>query len=482
MAWLDETATKDPSVTALVLPLLEYDIAVFEEGGPLGYQEHQERVPMHGVRLDRQGYFGTGLVPRVARVLTQHGYRVKIVDHRDYGTRRFAVDEKYMRLLHGEDRRLANAVRREPVGQIEVKDFRDLIQTMRLIIELYPHARVLIPVASKDMTRKIRVKVDTAATDFPVRIIGQTWPEQPWRCAVCTFQSIATCRTEDWDIVLLPEAVRSMSDTGGKALAQFHGPYDRKVWRVYSFIQPGVRLGRRGRMRLEAITGELIYQRSPEQAKVQVLWLPTPGCAPIPRDATALVFKRKAYWHNDRRNDYIAGVARAFARMDVQKLRKYGVPFADEEPVLRHAPGTRIAILVASTEQAREMAKRLPDWKVLNAATDGQKTESETEGEVPAGSIVTEMWAAENGMDADVIIRAGGSSGQLCLKGLPPLLQPEERRNVIMVDFKDEFDDRGARDAKQRTREYETLGWEAEMMSESGGGGTQSGAPKCDSY
>ena len=80
------------------------------------------------------------------------------------------------------------------------------------------------------------------------------------------------------------------------------------------------------------------------------------------------------------------------------------------------------------------------------------------------------MWAAENGMDADVIIRAGGSSGKLCLKGLPPLLEPKERRNVIMVDFQDEFDDRGARDAKQRTREYETLGWEAEMMSKSGGG------------
>ena len=241
-------------------------------------------------------------------------------------------------------------------------------------------------------------------------------------------------------------------------MSRFHGPWDRKVWRVYGFIEAGVRLGRREQIRLEGICGEVIYRRAPEHARVRVLWLASPKCVRISEDTTALVFKKKAYWHNARRNDFVAGVARAFVRQDHQKLRRYGVRFDGDEPILRHAPHPKLVVLAASTEQARELAKRLPDWEVLTASPN--KSENRNAGGARPGKIITEMCAAEEGLDADVLIRAGGSSGKVCLKGLPPDLEQEERRELIVMDFEDQFDLRAARDAGRRSREYELLGWE----------------------
>ncbi|MDY0170061.1 MAG: hypothetical protein RBS80_26190, partial [Thermoguttaceae bacterium] len=177
-------------------------------------------------------------------------------------------------------------------------------------------------------------------------------------------------------------------------------------------------------------------------------------------DLTALAFKRWAYWRNDRRNDFIAGVARAFMQQNHEKLRKYGVPFEGDKPVLRYLPNTRVELVVANTEQAQELRKRLPEWEVLSDVPDKSKQDDRPEGAECGGTIITEARAAKSGLDADVLIRAGGSSGRLCFKGLPPRLEGEERRDVLLIDFSDDFDERAARDAKSRAREYEVLGWE----------------------
>ena len=145
----------------------------------------------------------------------------------------------------------------------------------------------------------------------------------------------------------------------------------------------------------------------PEHAGVRVLWLPTPECPAIDKDATALEFKRRAYWHNDRRNDYIAAVARAFDSMDAGKLRKYGVPFRDGQPAMRNAPKSIIMVLAASTEQGRELLKRLPGWKLFTAV----RRQRQQGGRSRPAAIVTETRAAKSTIDADVLIRAGGSAG-----------------------------------------------------------------------
>ena len=135
-------------------------------------------------------------------------------------------------------------------------------------------------------------------------------------------------------------------------MAGLHGHTNKPTHRVYSFVQPGMCLGRRGRLRLEILSGPSFTVSAPELG-VRVLWLPTPDSALIDREATALAFKRKAYWRNTNRNDFIAAVARTFAKQDLGKLGEYGVPFQGYEAVLRNAPLTNVAVLVASTEQAR---------------------------------------------------------------------------------------------------------------------------------
>jgi len=266
-----------------------------------------------------------------------------------------------------------------------------------------------------------------------------------------------------WDVILLADPSGAVGDWNARAMAGVNDDSDEGSLRLYSFVQPGIRLGRRGRIRLESMSGQVIYQLGAEHVGVRVLWLPTPDSPRIDKEATALVFKRKAFWHNGKRNDYVAAVARAFTQHDVERLVEYGVPFRGGKPVLRHAPDTKIAVLVAGTEQAREMAKRLPGWKVVDAASgkaSGKADSKEAGTPEVQGTIITETAAGKHGLDADVVIRTGGSSGNLCFKHFPPALD-EDKRDAVLVDFTDTFDRRAVQDAKRRHREYELLGWES---------------------
>ena len=139
--------------------------------------------------------------------------------------------------------------------------------------------------------------------------------------------------------MLLPDLRSTANERGSEAMACLHGDMGSKNPSRLRLPPTGARLGRRDRIRLEAMSGEVIYHLAPQRAGVQVLWLPTPSCKAINKDATALTFKRWAYWRNSRRCDYIAAVARAFANGDLEKLASYGVPFRGEKPLVR-IPGT----------------------------------------------------------------------------------------------------------------------------------------------
>ena len=444
----------------LLAPHLEYRVTRFEEGGKLGYHEHEEPLALWGFDIhDRMGV-PTGLVPRAVRVLAENGYEVASKDHRRFG-KRFAVDHQFLKGLGDEDRRLVDLVCENPLGQIEVARFYDLIAAMRLIIYTYPQAHVLIPVATKTLARKIRQKLNEAVMDFDVRLLGRSWPMPTPRCLVCTYHPVSAINTREWDIILLPDPASVISDRGCVGMAHFHGPAEHENHRIYGFFTPEMRLGHIGRLRLEAMSGPVIYRRSPPRTRVRVLWLPSPRCPAIEQTVQALEFKRVAYWHNDRRNDYVAAVARAFAGMDIPKLRKYGVPFVGDEPALGHASEPVVMVLVASTEQGRELLSRLPGWKLFDAVPEHGGLDTDLAGDEPRTRwIVTETRASQNMIDADVIIRAGGSLGTRCLQGLA---QQDDRdaEDTILIDFADEFSPWAAEDAWRRHREYDLLGFEA---------------------
>ena len=76
---------------------------------------------------------------------------------------------------------------------------------------------------------------------------------------ICHYGVMPSCRTEDWDIILLPDPQGTVGNLGSHALGRLHGR-GHEVHRVYAFVQPGMRLGRRGRIRLEALAGPVIYR------------------------------------------------------------------------------------------------------------------------------------------------------------------------------------------------------------------------------
>lgn len=459
----------DPPVP-LLAQHLESTVRRFEQSGPFGHEERLETEAIWGPDHRGRMAMPAGFLSRIALILSEHGYDFELRDHRRF-TKRFKIDKSFLRSARGADRRLLRAVRREPLGQIEIRDFNDTIETMRSIIYLYPKAHVLIPVATKSLARKIRSKLNNAALGFEVEMVGRTWPRKPSRCMVCTLARLNSCRQDQFQIVLLPEPKQATGNVGALLGRFFVGFSDKDSHRVYGFVLPGTHLGRRERLRLEAMTGPVIYRLERQHAAVRVLWLQTPDCRKIAKDATAIEFKRTAYWRNDRRNDFVAGVARAFARHDAAKLRKYGVLVDGDATKWQYTQQTKIAVLAASTEQARELGKRLPGWPILDATpankTDKADKVESVDGDMqaPAGTIITEMRSGKEGLDADMVIRAGGSSGSMCLKRFPPALRAGKNGDVVVVDFTDEFDPRAAEDGRRRRRDYEHMDW-AEEVSE----------------
>ena len=78
-------------------------------------------------------------------------------------------------------------------------------------------------------------------------------------------------------------------------------------------------------------------------------------------------------------------------------------------------------MLVASTEQARELATRLAGWEVMDAAPSKTKGNNDVAGEDTAafGTIITETKAGKDGLYADVLIREAEISAVLRFKDSP---------------------------------------------------------------
>lgn len=227
------------------LPLLEkyltYSRIGFEEGGPLGYQERAE-----------------------------HGYQVELVDHRKFGAG-FAVDKEFLKLRSDEECSLLAAVRREPLGQIEVSGRRDVIAKTDLILGMYPDAHALLPVGTRSQARRTLQACRRDFEDIPMRFLGGELPEKPARCAVCTSNAIYTRPVTEYEIVLLLDPSGAVGERNCRPMGTLLGPWDVEIHRVYTFIPPGIRLGRCGRLRLEAMSGPVVHRLEPQHAAVGLL-------------------------------------------------------------------------------------------------------------------------------------------------------------------------------------------------------------------
>lgn len=149
-----------------------------------------------------------------------------------------------------------------------------------------------------------------------------------------------------------------------------------------------------------AIAGQIISRIESDTLDVGVLWLSTPSC-PRVGEISPREWKRAAYWKNDRRNEYIAAVASAFASMNTLKLRKYGVsvPFT---PVIIDKPRKPlVVVLVENVEHGEEIVQRLPGWQLLHAQSHEPRPRVRKDA---AAYVVTVSFASKYGLAADALI------------------------------------------------------------------------------
>ena len=95
----------------------------------------------------------TGLMPSVVRQLRQIGVVNK--DRRCYGERLTGHADVFADAL-GDKKMILRAVRKHPMGQIEVHDLEDAARGIAMILEYYPTAKALLPVSSHDLAENSR--------------------------------------------------------------------------------------------------------------------------------------------------------------------------------------------------------------------------------------------------------------------------------------------------------------------------------------
>jgi hypothetical protein len=442
---------------SLVHSLLEYDATVFENAGTQGYRSRVDRLRFWELDFRERLQVPTGVVPLIADRLVRAGLSVHTTDHRTYGAA-FAPCVALERQVDQDDRPILAAIQREPMGQIEVHRFGDTIRWMALICQLYPAARVLMPVATKNFAGDVRWKLERSLGG---RVYFQHRGRLPrnLRCMVTTFGTMNSLDPRDWDILLLPDPLGALGIASARAMSRFayhHG-------RVYAFVPPSSKLSPRDRLWLHVMAGPNIYRDAPECVGVHVLWLRTPSCPHI-GNLPALEFKRQAYWRNTRRNDYITAVSRAFAAQDRAKLAKYGAPYPYTPIAIDRPRDPLVVLLVESTEHGRELLRRLPGWMMVDAVP--QKSKQPSPAEDAAGNIMTLTAADKYGLRADVLICASGSPGGRNIKRFPATKWNDDDPDALVVDFIDEFDNRAHDSARRRAREALRRGWTSTWLPE----------------
>jgi hypothetical protein len=438
--------------------LMQYQSREFTPAGPLGYIETIESYSLeYGDHKDRL-MVPTPTMLQIIERLKSTGHEIRCRGLRQTN-RRLDINTQILKQTGDEERCISQAVQPSVRGQIEVRGFNELISRMTLIINLYPKANVLIMVPTRTMARNVCWKLrQQLGNQVQLRSPNRTAVVQ--RCLVTTFGPLNSWmehhgdevlgeEDRNWDIILLPDPLRSLGTLPLRVMERF-GCFNG---RVFSCVSPRIELSQRERILLTAISGPVIYKIPSEQVGTQITWLRSPS-AKTKSNLTGLAWKREMYWYNSRRNQFIAAVGNAFARGDMSRLRKYGVPEKENMPLVRGDTTPRVAMLVESSEHGREMAKLLEGWQLIALHDKPDKPKPPN-----SGDIVTVACAARRGLNPDVIVVASGSPAQLNLERHWPRSSEFDDRDVLIVDFEDGFDDVTREAAILRQRFALRRGW-----------------------
>ncbi|MBI1248164.1 hypothetical protein GC197_10035 [bacterium] len=414
-------------------------------------KDFRERYKLHDRNLDGRLVIPTGLVSKLTERLALQGIAVEIDDRREYPKQQvmpLAVPQSCDPI----DSLRLHAIRGNPLGQIEVEDSSETYDWIALILRVFPKAKVLIAVPTKRKAWRLQQELQGRVPKASIQIKKTGWPAKPPHCLIANSAFLASCPNEKFDIVLLPTTSVVSHSTW---LSGMHG-FIKAPYRLYGFVERGTTFSKYEEIVWESVSGPVIHQRRAPAA--EVLWLPAPHWNVTDHDRRTQEWKHAVYCKNDRRNEFIAGVGNAFARQDIKKLRKLGVPFYGEVPNVPAWGTHKIVMLAESTEHAKELLKWLPSWRLQSHAQEPGKVDGEMRA---VGMIMTTTFAATMGIEADVVIQAAGGLGigqfQRSIAEVPPL--DEETIPALIVEFTDEHDDLTKQDAESRARMYRKFGW-----------------------
>jgi len=394
----------------------------------------------------------TGFVPALVDRAKQARKVVNVTDHRTF-SQRHETSAAVVAKATKEDRELLKLIAANPLGQIETQSMSQTIQRMALICQVFPDARVLIVVSRRKLGQLLRRKLNEMHRHLRLHLkpAGKPWSPHPAQRTVTTYQSLTTCDATEWDIVLLPDAADATKD----GFSGLMGVLAYRPHRCYSFPIAGRHRSRRDSVRLEAMSGSMIHAIAKKKPAIEVLWLQSPRSKKSNLKTRTLDWKRAAYWRNELRNDFVAGVARAFAELNHKKLQKYGVPFRDGEPQFINNAAPAVTILVESVEHKHELEKRLPGWIIKD------EVQAQSDDETPQHRIITTVCAAYEGIECDVLIRATGCSGVGAFSNTVAEFDASTGQlPALIIDFDDNNDELTVMDARSRRREYVRLNWQ----------------------
>jgi hypothetical protein len=448
-------------VAPLLAAELTHPATSFRAGGPLGYRRVTGVERFYHLDADGALVVRAGLTAFVARRLRRAGVTVTVNDHRVFDSRA-APDLSALVGRPADDKAFLAAVARNPRGLIEVGRPADVVRGAALIARLFPLARVIARLATREQVRRFR-RDWQAALRAPVDTFKHyDWPWGAGRL-VDTYHPSCYPRSADFEVVLFADALRAAAPGYVKSFEPL------ACSRVYGFVRRGARMSAPKRVLAQSLFGPLIY-RWPDprgvEAAVRVRWCQPPWGRPL-GDVPALERKRRAVWDNDPRNDLIAGVARALKAGDRAALWGYGL-FPDGDAAAS-AGGRAVTILTESPRHGRELLRRLPGWRLWALAPPpGPVAEAIDDDPLRAWVLdnVILTWARADRIEAfgtEVVVRADGQPWPLDFKGFPgrwPMPGPE----VLLIDVADDFDGVAREATRARQRDYAARGWPSDGL------------------
>ncbi len=427
----------------------------FAPGGRTGCRWKKETAAMADVNDDGTVIVPAGLTDRVVASLRAEGYAVTFDDHRQ-DRRQLQVNQRLRDVVTDTEQSLLDAIEHHFSGQILIRSETQRVRAIELVCRRYPRARVLILAATKDQVRRLHHKLRPGLR-YDVRV--GTGSKQ-YRGANRVVATMASGQIYDdaWDIIVYAFA----EQLAGKRA--FEHALDNAGPRVYGLIKSNRPLPLRTQLIVEGVCGPVIHEVPDprgREADVRVVTLQAPWM-PVPGKLTPLERKRKMYWHNDKRNTAIADVAEAFVDGDRESLWQHGLLLDDDvDPVIEDNADPRVAIVVESPAHGRALLDRLPGWQLLDGAAQHDDQDSV---EALDRVIITLVRAARlRQIDCDVLVWAAGGCSCIDMKGFPPRSKDDQRREVLLVDVADDFDDMAVEEAG--SRQYQDRGWRVDGLN-----------------